>query len=362
MIHFRRISHYDKKQIGDFYREIFGHFRIFTQLKAYPYILIKPNLLTVSINQDYVTTNPAVIAALIDVLREQYSGRIVIGDGAAANYLDMKKVFNAAGYKAIADEYNIELLSFNTGDNMSVNGIRLNAILKDKPFVFNMAKLKTHMLTRMTMSVKNVYGLIPAKFKLLYHSQHPDAMSFSEFVTRVFNAVNPQMNIVDGIFGMDRNGPSNGRPVKPGIIAMSDNGYALDHFLCDFTGSDISQIHYLKHAVYKGYYSGQYETDPVSTDTFPYELPETNRFEGILKFARNRVIKRISTAYPRIRTNICKKCMNCYNICPAGAIIVKDGFPYVRDRKCLACYCCVEACPYDCIGTTESVMERITHV
>ena len=88
------------------------------------------------------------------------------------------------------------------------------------------------------------------------------------------------------------------------------------------------------------------------------KLPETNRFEGLLRFAKNRIMKRLASSYPEIVRDTCRKCMNCYNMCPAEAIIVKDGYPYVRSRKCLACYCCVEACPFDSIKTNPSLMER----
>lgn len=362
MIQFSRIESYSRNEIEAFLRQALEKFGVYEKIRKHPYTLIKPNLLTVSLNQAYVTTNPLIVEVLVELLKKHNTGRIVIGDGAAANYLEMDRVFEETGYRDIAKRHGIELASFNTGKSIAINGIRFHGVMRDKPYIFNVAKLKTHMLTGMTISVKNVYGLIPAKYKLLYHSQHPDSASFSEFVARVFNAANPQMNIVDGIFGMDRNGPSNGRPVKPGILAASQNGFALDHFLCDFTGHDMSQFRYLKYAVHKGYYDGHYTISPHSFDVFSYELPTTNRFEGILKFARNRLIKKMSTAYPEVKKDECRKCMNCYNICPADAIIIKDKIPYVRRRKCLACYCCVEACPYDCILTKPSTLEWIAHV
>lgn len=361
MVLFERIENYNRKEISNFILKAFKQYDIYTKIQNHSIILIKPNLLSISDKQEAVTSHPLIAEIIIDILSPFYKGKIIIADGAAASYLDMKKVFKETGYYEIANQNNIELRNFNTDKYMEINGIKLTSLLKKKPFIFNIAKLKTHMLTTMTLSVKNLYGLIPSKYKILYHSQHSNPKSFSEFTVKVFKAVCPHFNIVDGIVGMDGNGPSNGRIVNPGIIAASDNGFALDHFLCDFTDIPIEKVRYLKYAIEKEYYLGSYKIEK-DYDKFPYELPSSNKFELIKKVADNKIVKKLVISYPHIRNNTCRKCMNCYNICPENAIIIKDEFPFVRQRKCIACFCCIEVCPYDSIPLKQGLLERIFNV
>ncbi len=209
MVLFERIENYNRKEISNFILKAFKQYDIYTKIQNHSIILIKPNLLSISDKQEAVTSHPLIAEIIIDILSPFYKGKIIIADGAAASYLDMKKVFKETGYYEIANQNNIELRNFNTDKYMEINGIKLTSLLKKKPFIFNIAKLKTHMLTTMTLSVKNLYGLIPSKYKILYHSQHSNPKSFSEFTVKVFKAVCPHFNIVDGIVGMDRKGPTN---------------------------------------------------------------------------------------------------------------------------------------------------------
>ncbi len=358
-IFFSKITDYDYNAIELFLDRLFNETGIYEKAASKKMILIKPNLLTVSPeNTEAIVTNPVIAEAAALLLRKKTGARIVIADGASAIHINMDNIFRKSGFREIAEKNGFELLSLNATDFINVKGIKLTNLLLEEPLIVNIAKLKTHMLTGITVSVKNTYGLIPGRIKVFYHSQFPDRTLFSEFITKVFNAVNPDINIVDGIVGMDGNGPANGNTVRPGIIAGSLNGYALDHFCADYVQISVSDVPFLKLAKEKGYYSGTYQAEG-EPGNFRYSLPQSNSFKSPLRFASNKIVKNLTSSYPFVIKKTCRKCLACKNICPADAIIIKDGIPYIRKRKCLACYCCSEACPYDSIGVRTSPAERL---
>lgn len=358
-IFFSKIPDYDFKSIETFIDRLFNETGIYGKAASKKLILIKPNLLTVSPeNTEAIVTNPMIAEAAALLLKKRTEARIVIADGASAIHINMENIFRKSGFRETADRNGFELLSLNATDFINVKGIKLTSLLLEEPLIVNIAKLKTHMLTGITASVKNTYGLIPGRIKVFYHSQFPERTMFSEFVTKVFNAVNPDINIVDGIVGMDGNGPANGNTVRPGIIAASLNGYALDHFCADYVQISLENLPFLRIAEERGYYSGTYETEG-EPGNFKYRMPQSNTFKSPLRFASNKIVKNLTSSYPYIIMKTCRKCLACKNICPADAIIIKEGIPFIRKRKCLACYCCSEACPYDSIGVKISPAERL---
>lgn len=355
---FDKIPSYDYADVKAFIKRGFNEVSVFEKISKHSLILLKPNLLTVSDRTSHITTHPMIAEAVIEVLREKTDTEIVISDGSAGMYSDMTEIFRKAGYKALSEKYSIRLYNMNTSEYTVKNGIKLTELLKRDPYIINLAKLKTHMLTKLTLSAKNLYGLIPGRIKLFYHSQYPDPASFSEFVARLYQTVNPHLNIIDGIIGMEGNGPSNGDEVSTGIIALAENGFALDHFIADYTGFSADEIPFLSYAKKKGYYSGFYdaESDPGK---FPIKRAGSNKFTMPLKLAKNVFVKHFSNSYPQIDTEKCRRCMKCVKICGSGAIKLKDGFPFVRRKKCITCYCCTEVCPYDAIDVSKSIVERL---
>ncbi|MFO8062920.1 MAG: DUF362 domain-containing protein [bacterium] len=362
MIKYSRIYKYEREPIRTFIEEIFDYYNIYEKIMEHGRIIIKPNLLTLSEKQEAVTTNPLIADIIIELLKQKTDKEIIIAEGASASYISMNELFRKTGYSAIAEKHSVKTVNLNTYPHFSRNGIRISSIVREEnPYIINLAKLKTHMLTKVTMTVKNVYGMLPAKYKLYYHSQNPDSSNFSRMVSRINNAIKPHFNIVDGITAMEGNGPGNGNPVNAGIIASSDNPFELDHFLIDFMGFDIENIEYMQYGIEREYYSGHYEVEE-KPEPLHFEAPQVNKFDKLLKIAKNNLVKHITANYPEIKEDTCRQCMKCYNICPVDSIVIRDGYPRVRTRKCIACYCCIETCPFDSIRSRKSIVESIIDV
>ena len=180
-----------------------------------------------------MTTNRAIIESTVKLLIDNgiKCSKIVIGDGASAIHKNMDAIFEKSGVNDIVKRYNLITVNFNQLSYIERNGIKLTEYLKNNPFIINIAKLKTHILTKMTLSVKNLYGLLPIEVKIAYHSQNSSEDAFCNILSKIYNAVRPEFNIIDGIVGMEGNGPGGGDRIESNIIAASENGYALDDFV-----------------------------------------------------------------------------------------------------------------------------------
>ena len=90
----------------------------------------------------------------------------------------------------------------------------------DADLVINLPKMKTHTLTRYTGAVKNLLGVLPGGRKREIHVRAPGVTEFSRALVDILELVRPQLNIMDGILGMEGNGPgTSGTPHAYNLLA-----------------------------------------------------------------------------------------------------------------------------------------------
>ena len=178
-------------------------------------ILVKPNLLEGNSPDQVVTTHPAVVKAVVKKLQE-IGATVIIADSPQYAFTQsrLKKVYEKTGMQSVSDETGCEL-NYNT-DSYSVasnSGIikklSLISALQDVDKVINLCKVKTHIMTKFTCATKNLYGLIPGMTKTKLH-MHMDMGQFAKIIVDVAEHVKPTLTIVDGIVGMEGQGPAGG--------------------------------------------------------------------------------------------------------------------------------------------------------
>ena len=120
--------------------------------------------------------------------------------------------------------------------------------------VISAAKLKTHSATSVTLGMKNMFGLLPDKFKGKYH-----ARGISKVVVDINSVVKPVLTVVDGFVGMEGAGPVDGDPVRMDLIVAGKDVVAVDATCCRVMGFD---PHNVKHVV-RAFERGLGEVDDV---------------------------------------------------------------------------------------------------
>jgi uncharacterized protein (DUF362 family) len=101
-----------------------------------------------------------------------------------------------------------------------------NVVLR-ADFVVSMPKLKTHHWAGVTLSLKNMFGIVPGACygwpKNVLHWAGIDRA-----ILDINAAVRPDFAIVDGIVGMEGNGPIQGTLKPAGVLILGDDPVAVD--------------------------------------------------------------------------------------------------------------------------------------
>ncbi len=336
-------------------------------------VLIKPNILFGKSPESCVNTHPIIVEAVVKLLKE--AGCIIrIGDspGFGKTIPQAKKV----GYDVIAEKYNVDIVEFDEAKTVyNTNGkifkkfeIAENALWADK--IINLPKLKTHAMMNMTLSVKNMFGLIPGTRKAFWHLKAGyDYNYFAKMFIELFYFKKPVLNILDGIIGMEGNGPANGEPKPIGVIITGDDGLAVDRIACEIVNVNNEKVYIFKASEELGYNSWYLENieydkkllDDIRISDFKKveatSIP-TTLFSKLPKFMTN-FLKKLVSSRPKINHNLCKRCGICIKHCPPAVMaMVKNKnkeFVKINYDGCIRCFCCQELCPYSAITVKKGL-------
>ena len=215
-------------------------------------IFIKPNL-TYPQFLPGVMTNPAAIEAAIIAI-SAYTSHIFIGDSDSGGYnrFSMSRVYEETGIVNLAKKYNVQLVNLSQLPRKTIQfdyknkSFRLDLpvlLLEDVDMLVSMPVPKVHANTKVSLTFKNQWGCIPEnKDRLKLHPY------FRHVILEVNKAIKSKVAIIDGLFGLNQNGPMLGRPVNLNwLMVTSDLGTGA-RLCCDLMGIPISSIAHLEYA------------------------------------------------------------------------------------------------------------------
>jgi len=312
-------------------------------------VLLKTNLLNASEPSKHIVTHPAVVGAVAKAVLKA-GGIPYIGDSPSGQFTKrrLEKAYKNSGLKNLAEELGIEL-NYDTGyKKIEIpNGKKLkktpisNFVLNaDK--IIAIPKIKTHALMMMTLATKIMYGAVPGLNKVKYHSKFIRRKAFAEMLLDIFSVATPNLIIMDGIIGMQGDGPAGGEPVDLGIILASNNAFAMDLAICQILDIEPVGIPVLKQAKIRNLWP--------SKISYPLLLPKDVKYKGFkLPSTANYLLTgEKKPSQSPVPTEKCTACGQCQEICPKNAITI-DSIARVDYLKCIKCYCCHEICEYDAV-------------
>jgi uncharacterized protein (DUF362 family)/Pyruvate/2-oxoacid:ferredoxin oxidoreductase delta subunit len=368
-IQIRRIDSYSLPQLSaaveDFLSNVHG-----PKIHRSKRVLIKPNLLGAFEPEKAVTTHPAVVEALVLYFLDK-GKEVWIGDSPGGG-VNMEEVWRKTGMRDIAERHPVKLVNLSASGFREVEsgGIRfkLSEVLWQCGIVVNVAKMKTHGLMAFTGSLKNLYGLIPGLVKMEMHGQFLNTQDFARMLVALYSAVKSRItyNLIDGITGMDGDGPSAGRVRNFKLLLGSASIPALDLTAAKMMGFKMNEVPYLSTALHKDGLLPSRISVPTSFRDF--RLPDvdirfvktSSEIMRLMPKAMQRFYQRFVTAYPLISPR-CKKCGVCVRSCPVQAIspATAERFPKIDTRKCIHCMCCHEMCPHKAVDLHKSFMAKV---
>ena len=192
-------------------------------------VLIKVNFITTKNWETGATTDPLMVEALINRLRELDKEIFIVESDAQTT--DANKAWITSGMNEVGAKLDVpfinmrhveEKIELSVPDGMILNKIKVAKIANDSAII-SAAKLKTHMNTKVTLGLKNMFGMLTTKFKAQYHIRGIDKV-----IHDINKTLPPQVTVIDGFIGMEGRGPVHGQPVVMNTIIASTDVVAAD--------------------------------------------------------------------------------------------------------------------------------------
>jgi uncharacterized protein (DUF362 family) len=243
-----RAPHYGQSLYGTV-RDIFSAHRLDVKGKR---VVIKPNLVEFE-PESSINTHPILVHAAYEAFRAMGAASVHIaeGPGHRRNTLDMAE---AAGYFHTVPLFEDRFTDLNLDDVTRIRPLRQfsrlgklylpNTVL-GADLLVSMPKLKTHHWAGATLSMKNLFGVVPGgvygwpKNVLHWSGIHECIADLHALFPR-------QFALVDGIVGMEGNGPIQGTPKRAGVLIAGSDPVAVDATCCRVMRIDPMGINYLR--------------------------------------------------------------------------------------------------------------------
>ncbi len=217
-------------------------------------VLLKPNLVGLD-PLGVMNTHPVVIAAARESFLRLGASQVLIGDGPAMDR-DTEAIIESVRLREYAGPLARTFVDLNLDEvelvQLQTRASRLKELYLPKTalgvdFLVSMPKLKTHHWAGVTLSLKNMFGIVPGSCygwpKNVLHWAGIDRAILD------INAVaRPDFAIVDGIIGMEGNGPIQGTPKASGVLVLGDDPVAVDATCCRVMGLNPNRVSYLARA------------------------------------------------------------------------------------------------------------------
>ena len=217
-------------------------------------VLLKPNLVGLD-PLGVMNTHPAVIAATRECFLRLGASQVFIGDGPALDR-DTEAILESVGLREHAGPLGRTFVDLNVDDvkrvPLKTHASRLNELYLPKTalgvdFLVSMPKLKTHHWAGVTLSLKNMFGIVPGACygwpKNVLHWAGIDRA-----ILDINAAIRPDFALVDGIVGMEGNGPIQGTPKASGVLVFGSDPVAVDATCCRVMGLIPERVKYLAQA------------------------------------------------------------------------------------------------------------------
>ena len=226
-------------------------------------VLIKPNAGRVSTPGAGVTTDPRVVAAVIDAFKS-HGAEVAVGESPITG-VEVMEALEVSGIAAVARERKCPLLDMDKNGfdetvlpwGKAVSKIKVCSDVFRHDIIVSVPVMKVHMHTGVTLSVKNMKGCLWKRSKVDLHMLPPlpdtEDKSLDTAIADMSGVLRPHLAVIDGTVGMEGLGPSAGTPRELGVVVVGSDPFAADAVACSLMGKDAAGIPHLRIGAERGY-------------------------------------------------------------------------------------------------------------
>ncbi len=227
-------------------------------------LIIKPNMVVT--NTSLCAAPKESLAAVLEYVKSFYKGQVIIAESSSS--VNSADGFKNYGYTDLAKDYNLQFIDLNTkatgkpyyilDRNLHMDKIQIADIFDNPDFyIMSLSRLKTHNTVVMTAGIKNigmcaplnpgaVNGSKPISYKRNMHSGGSRWLHYNLFL--MAQNIRPDFTIIDGVQGMEGNGPISGTPVDHKVALAGFDVVAVDSMcarLMDIPLENVGYINFL---------------------------------------------------------------------------------------------------------------------
>jgi uncharacterized protein (DUF362 family) len=215
-------------------------------------VVLKPNLVEFDPN-GVINTHPAVVEAGLDAFKALGAREVIVAEG-PGHRRDNEYLLSASGLYDVLKEHHARYVDLNNDDvrltelkstYTNLKQLYLPETLYRADLLVSMPKLKTHHWAGVTLSLKNMFGVIPGSV----YGWPKNALHWAGINGSIVDINSslplPRFAIVDGIVGMEGNGPLQGQAKKSGVLLFGSDLVAVDASAARLMKIEPSKVKYL---------------------------------------------------------------------------------------------------------------------
>lgn len=342
-------------------------------------VVLKPNL-----NNDLPalvgnSVDLRVLGALMGALRDRGYHDLTLADGSNVG-IERRNIdsFKRLRIDRLAARYGVRLVDLNhdAGEAVPLHAGAAPSISRtvlEAECLISVPKIKTHIEAGLSCAMKNWVGLCRGQDKRQMH------YDLGRNILALNQRVRPHLILVDGLVGMEGNGPGDGDPFRFGRLLASDDALLNDLVVAQLVGLPVASVSYLAHARADGLFSPSLEAEiaalpvlrrivaapprsllaRVADDRRIFWLkrvarPITDRPEIARAAYRLGVIQDVYGAADDAVSAVtrapeaCGTCRRCEDFCPTGLPLEQIG-AQPASEDCIQCLYCWWVCPNEAL-------------
>lgn len=210
-------------------------------------VFIKPNF-TFPYYKEGITTNPQLLVALLEIIKDR-ADHVIVGESDGGNHsFRAEDSFTGHDMYNICKETGCELVNLSklpsryVEDKIQGKKIKVqlpDILLYSIDCFISVPVLKVHVMTGVTLSMKNLWGCYPDTMRCLHHQ------NFDYKITLITKLLGPKLAVIDGTYALDGHGPMYGDSKKMDLIVSANNPVVADALGAEIMGIPLKKAKHI---------------------------------------------------------------------------------------------------------------------